>query len=37
MRRLICGKEKVLFDLTFLKMVPNPQQISPVEDNPTIA
>ena len=34
---LICGKEKVVLVLTFLKMVPNPQQISPVEDIPTIA
>jgi hypothetical protein len=37
MRRLICGNEKVVLDLTFLKMVTNPQQIGPVEDNPTIA
>jgi len=27
----------VVLDLTFLKMVTNPQQIGPVEDNPTVA
>jgi len=26
-----------MLDKTFLKMVINPQQIGPVEDNPTIA
>jgi hypothetical protein len=27
--------EKAVLDLTFLKMVTNPQQIGPVENNPT--
>jgi len=31
------GNEKAVRDLTFLKMVTNPQQFGPVEDNPTIA
>jgi len=31
------GNEKAVLDLTFLKIVINPQQIGPAEDNPTIA
>jgi hypothetical protein len=34
---LIRGNEKVVLDLTFLKMVTNPQQIGQVENNPTFA
>jgi hypothetical protein len=37
LRRLISGNEKVVLDLTFLKVVTNPQQIGPVEENPTVA
>jgi len=34
---LICGNEKIVLDLTLLKMVTNSQLIGPVEDNSTIA
>ena len=34
---LIRGNGKVVLDLTFLKMVTNPQQIGQVENYPTIA
>ena len=37
MKWLLCGNEKVMLDLTFLMMVINPQQISPVVDGFTIA
>jgi len=36
-KRLMLGNEKAVLDLTFLKIMINPQQISPAEDNPTIA
>ena len=36
-KRLMLGNEKAVLDLTFLKIMITPQQISPAEDNPTIA
>ena len=36
-KRLMLGNERAVLDLTFLKMVINPQPIDPAEDNPTIA
>ena len=37
LKRLIRGNEKIMLDMTFLKMLINPEQIGPAEDNPTTA